>query len=132
MKKKFIPKNILVKELGVLGNGSPTYQKNNHSSKNVIIDKTAKDIKMKFDITITEDMKCLQTPYWLPKMYKDPIGARFIIASKKCTVKTISKNVTSDFKLLFRAIQKCHNKSKNFSGINYFWVVQNNVPVLDT
>ena len=83
IKCKRLYANVLLKELGVLGNGSPTYQKINHSSKNEIIDKTAKDIKKKIDITITEDMKCLPTLYWLSKMHKEPIGARFIIASKK-------------------------------------------------
>ena len=41
----------------------------------------------KFDLNITELDKPLPIMYWLPKMHKTSIGARFIIASKNCSTK---------------------------------------------
>ena len=32
--------------------------------------------------------KALPLMYWIPKMHKNPIGARFIVASKSCSTKT--------------------------------------------
>ena len=39
---------------------------------------------------ITEKEKTLPIMYWIPKMHKNPTGARFIIASKKYSTKQIS------------------------------------------
>ena len=36
----------------------------------------------------------------IPKMHKSPIRTRFIIASKQCVIKPLSKNITAAFKLL--------------------------------
>ena len=40
-----------------------------------------------FDIKIEKESKQLPSMYWIPKMNEKPVGARFIIASKKCTTK---------------------------------------------
>ena len=99
--KRFYAETLL-KEFGVLGNNSKTYEKviNNKTS---IINNTVKEINNQFSIKISDDMKALPTPYWLPKMHKTPTGTRFIIASKQCTVKDLSKKVTSAFKLIYKA-----------------------------
>ena len=39
----------------------------------------------RFEIQIEEKSKQLPSMYWIPKMHKKPVGARFIIAFKKCT-----------------------------------------------
>ena len=39
--------------------------------------------------------------------------------------------MTSLFCLFFRQIQKYNNKCRFFTGVNAFWVVQNNKPVID-
>ena len=75
-------------------------------------------------------MKKLPSVYWLPKMHKSPIGSRFIIASKECTTKKLSKNVTAAFKLVYKSIESYHKKIEFFSGIHSFWVIQNNLPVI--
>ena len=36
---------------------------------------------------ITEKEKTLSVMYWVPKIYENPTGARFIIASKTCSAK---------------------------------------------
>ena len=38
--------------------------------------------------------------YWIPKLHKTPIVARFIIASRKCSTKPLSKAVSKVFKLI--------------------------------
>ena len=38
-------------------------------------------------------MKGLSRSYWIPKMYKLSIGNRFVIVSKQCVIKHLSKNV---------------------------------------
>ena len=35
---------------------------------------------------VPENMKVLETPYWIPKMQKSLIGTRFIIPSKQCVI----------------------------------------------
>ena len=58
----------------------------------------------KFDLVLKEEMKVLACLYWSPKLHKDPIGERYIIASPECSVKPLLKDVTSILKL-FRVIQ---------------------------
>ena len=76
-------------------------------------------------MSIPENMKALPKAYWIPKMHKSLIGARFIIASKECVVKPLSKNITAVSKLLYKSMEKYYNKSKFNSRVNSFWVIQN-------
>ena len=120
---------ILLKEFGMLGTPSKTYEKISNSLDSVITS-TTKNIKDKFSLNTEESMKKLPSAYWLPKMHKSPIGSRFIIASKECTTKKLSKLVTAAFKLVYKSIESYHKKVEFFSGIHSFWVIQNNLPVL--
>ena len=45
--------------------------------------------------------------YWLPKMLKTPICARFVVASNYCSAKPVSEI----FKMIFNAVESLHNKS---------------------
>ena len=69
---------------------------------------------------------CLPHMYWLPKMHKSPIKARFIIASPKSSTKPLSRAITSAFHLFYIQIESYIDKCRFFSGVNTFWVVQNN------
>ena len=42
--------------------------------------------------------------YWFPEMCKNPTGARFNIAVRKCSSKTLSRTVAKAFKLIFKQI----------------------------
>ena len=98
-----------------------------------IIKQNLSDLKTKFKISdIANDQHRLPRMYWLPKLHKNPIKARFIVAAPKCTVKHLSKNVTSVFQLFYKQIEAYNHKSKFFSGVNTFWVVQNNKPVIQS
>ena len=128
--KKFYVE-VLLKEFGILGNNNFTYQRVN-INKNDIINQHVSYIKNNFSLTVDQQMRTLPLPYWLPKMHKTPIGSRFIIASSNCSIKPLSKKVTSAFKLIFNTIQSYHKKSKFYSEMNTFWVIQNNIPVLES
>ena len=68
----------------------------------------------------------------MPKMHKNPIKARFIIAFPKSSIKPLARTITSIFCLFFRQIQTNNDKCRFFTGVNTFCVVQNNRPVTDT
>ena len=60
--------------------------------------------------------------YWIHKMHKNPTAACFIIASKICSTKQISKYVSIVF-----------NSFTNFlSNYNKFWVLQNSEPIIQS
>ena len=69
--------------------------------------------------------------YWMPKTHKNPVKARFIIASPKSSIKPLARTITSIFRLFFRQIQTYNDKCGFFTGVNTFWVVQSNKPVTD-
>ena len=82
------------------------------------------DLKIRFciaDIPIKNHQ--LPNMYWMPKMHKNTIKARFIIASPKSYIKSLSRNVTSIFRLFCRQIQTYNDKCSLFTGVNIFWVV---------
>ena len=89
-------------------------------------------MKEKFNIKVDESNKSLPIAYWMPKMHKSPIAFRFIIASKSCVNKELSKYVAAVFKLFYEQIKVYHEKVKFFSGIKTFWILQNSQPVLDS
>ena len=69
--------------------------------------------------------------YWIPKMHKDPIKFRFIVAAVKCSLKPLAKTITNILKRFYKQIETYNLKSKYYSGgINTFWVVQDKEPVL--
>ena len=90
-------------------------------------------MKIKFGIdNISVKNHGLPNMYWMPKMYKNLIKARFIIASSKSSIKPLASTITSIFVcLFFRQIQTYNDKCRFFTGVNSFWVVQNNKPVID-
>ena len=67
----------------------------------------------------------------MPKMHKNLIKARFIIASPKSSIKPLARTITSVFHFFFRQIQIYNDKCRFFTGVNTFWVVQNKKPVID-
>ena len=97
--------SITAKELGLINNSdTDTYNKIKNLSANNIIDENIRDLKnklglAKFDI----ENHCLPYMYWMPKMHKNPIKDRFIIASPKSSIKPLARTITSIFGLFFQA-----------------------------
>ena len=69
--------------------------------------------------------------YWMPKMHKKPIGARFIVASKHCSTKPLTNVVSRVFKVLYQQVESFHKKSFFYSNYNKFWVVENSFPIIE-
>ena len=124
---------VLIRELGLVNEvGSKTYDGKIRKNSADIVKKNVKDLKKEFDIDVSSDNSCLPHIYWLPKMHKNPIKFRFIIAAPKCSIKPLSKAVTSVFKLFYNQIEHYNLKSYFYSSIKTFWVIQNNQPVIDS
>ena len=68
----------------------------------------------------------------MSKNHKTPIKERFIVASPVCSIKPLAKSLTSLFRVFFKQIETYNAKCRFFSGVNTFWVVQNNKPVTDS
>ena len=126
--KKYYVARIL-DELGLNDKPSETYNMVNIPKCDII--KENSDLCKSFGLTVTEKQKTLPMMHWIPKMHKDPIGCRFIIASKDCSTKPLTQAVSKVFKMIFNTVESFHNKSLFYSRINKFWVVQNSFPVLD-
>ena len=77
-------------------------------------------------------MQDLPVMYWIPKMHKNPISFCFIIASPVCSVKPLSKDITSIFKLFYEKVERYHTKGRVWSGIKTFWTIQNSYPVISS
>ena len=126
--------NVLVKELqfdNTETNLDQTYTRIYDSSVS-ISNTILKDIKRMFNLDNTPvENHCLPKMYWIPKMHKNPSKSRFIVAAPKCSIKPLSKAITSAFKLFYRQIESYNNKCRFFSGINTFWVIQNSRQVTE-
>ena len=82
-----------------------------HKLKEEVIDDNI-TLSTKFELEAQNDFKTLPIIYRLAKLDKNPTGARFIVASRKCNTKTSSKTATKTFELIFKQIQSFHEKSQ--------------------
>ena len=108
-----------------------TYTFINNTNKDQII-KEHKFYLSKHEINLVNNMQDLPVMYWIPKMHKNPISFRFIIASPVCSVKPLSKDITSIFKLFYEKVERYHTEGKVWSGIKTFWTIQNSYPVISS
>ena len=125
--------SVITRELGFNNNSSiDTYNKAGGLSGNDITNKNITDLKIKFGVDkIPIENHQLPNMCCMRKMHKNPIEARFIIASLKSSIKHLARTITSVFGLLFRHIKTNNDKCRYFIGVNTFWVVQNNKPIID-
>ena len=85
----------------------------------------------RYGLEVDEGMKALPSMYWSPKLHKDPIGSRFIIASKQTSLKPLLKDLTCIFKLFQKQVESYNDKSRVWAGVSGFWVIQNSNPVIE-
>merc|ERR1711965_1077273 len=74
------------------------------------------------DLKTDEKMEKLPSMYWIPKLHKNPIGERFIIASPECSIKPLLKDVTCILKLLQNNVTNYHDKRRVSTNVSNFWV----------
>ena len=126
-KKHYV--DVIIKEIG--GNlGTDTYAKSDLCKEEIMSD--SQEFSKRVGLKVEGDDLNLPIMYWMPKMHKSPSGSRFIIASKHCSTKPLSKAVSNAFKLIFRQIENFHKNAKFLSNYNKFWVLQNCDPILST
>ena len=123
---------VLVSELG-LDNAKicSTYAKINCSAQE-IIDKDCETLNKTFNLAVSEDSKKLPHIYWTPKLHKNPLKFRFIIAAPNCSIKPLSKAITKIFRLFYRQVETYNAKSFFYSQVKTFWVIQNNEHVINS
>ena len=78
---------------------------------------------------MTEVDESLPIMYWLPKIHKTPVGARFIVASYYCSTNPLSDTISKNFKMIFNTVESFHKKGFFYLGCKKFWVVQNSFPI---
>ena len=71
-------------------------------------------LEKKFNANLSSEDKSLRHKYWIPKLQKQPTESRFITAAPKCSVKTLSKALTSILRSLFNQINACNDKCPFF------------------
>ena len=120
---------VILKEIGVLGEGNNTYQVTDKTKDEIINENVEYSKRLHF--TIDDSEKVLPIMYWTPKMHKTPSGTRYIVASKLCSTKRVSKVISNVFKLIFRQTENFHLNAKFLSNYNKFWVLQNSKPIID-
>ena len=67
-----------------------------------------------------------------PKIHKSPTGSRFIIGSKKSSLKPLGKAITKIFKVLFHHKRRYFRKAGFFSGLKYCWCIDSHQEVIET
>ena len=84
--------SVISRELGLNNNSSTdTYSNADGLSANDIIDWNIRGLKVKFGFdNIPIENHRLPNMYWMPEMHKNPIKARFIIASPKSSIKPLA------------------------------------------
>ena len=118
---------VILKEVGILGQPKDTYVASNKTAEEIIHDDLLYTERMK--LKVEKRNESLPSMYWMPKMHKNPTGQRFIIASKFCSTKPLSKSISRVFSLIFTQIENFHTKAKFLSSYNKFWVLKNVTPV---
>ena len=115
----------------ILSNNSPsdTYEFITKSPSDII--QEHRSTLSKHELKMEEGMNCLPSMYWIPKLHKNPVGNRFIIASPKCSLKALLKDVTPILKLFQNQIKSFHDKNRVWTGVSNFWIIQNNTPVVE-
>ena len=124
--------DVLAKELGLIGSGGCTTYERIDRIKDGIIEKDCSSLLKKFKLPVPEESKKLPHIYWLPKLHKNPIKFRFIVAAPNCSIKPLGQTITKLFKLFYRQIEKYNNKSFFYSYTKTFWVTQNNEEVINS
>lgn len=121
---------VILKEIGILGEGNNTYTSTDLSKDHIVNDNL--QYTKRLNMAVEETELDLPVMYWIPKKHKNPTGKRFIIASKLCSTKQISTAVSNAFKLVYSQVENFHKKAKFLSNYNKFWVLQNSKPIIDT
>ena len=82
------------------------------------------------NVWVLKSQKKTPIMYWTPKMHNNQVGASFIIGSKICFAKQISKSVSNIFKLVYSQIENFYKNARFLSNYNKFWALENSDPII--
>ena len=98
----------LLGELDLTNSKSKIYSKATHSIEKII--QANISYCKTFDMNIKELDKSLPITYWLPKIHKTPVSARFAVASYYCSTSPLSDTISKIFKMIFDTVKGFHKK----------------------
>ena len=108
---------------------SASYNLSQDTVEEVINDVTAKC--QTIGVEVDMDNKELPQIYATIKMHKDPVKFRFIIGSRKCVTKQVAKKLVKILQLIMKIHRRYCDKIKYYTGIERYWIVDNNSTVLE-
>ena len=73
---------VSLKKIGILDAGNKTYEKINKIQEEIIQDNSEYNTHLKLSKGSKDNS--LPIIYWIPKLHKNPVRSRFIIASNNC------------------------------------------------
>ena len=86
---------------------------------------------LEIGIPVKGDNKTLPQIHATIKMHKNPVKFRFIIGARNCVTKQIAKKLVKIFQLIMKIHRRYCNKIKFYTGIERFWIIENNAQVLE-
>ena len=124
----FICKRFYLEKINSILNEDTTYKKCNVSATE-IKRQLINNCKSYFGIEVSQD---LGIPFIqiLPKFHKNPIDFRVIITSNKACTKPISNLVSNALKLIDNNIYKYCDAIYRHTGIQCYWIINSNNPIL--
>ena len=66
--------------------------------------------------------------YWLPKIHKTPVGARFIVPSYYCSTNPFSDTISKNVKMIFNTVESFHKKGFFYLGCKKLMVINYSKP----
>ena len=94
---------VILKEIGILDAGNKTYEKINKTQVGITQDNV--EYNTRFKLSNESKNKSFLIICGISKLHKNPVGSRFIIASKNCSTKPLSNAVSNVFKLIYSQIE---------------------------
>lgn len=94
--------------------------------------KITSDYSNNLGVKVERHNQKLPFKYILPKFHKQPVKYRPIIASKSCTTKQVSHIVSLCLSKVLERRKKYCQSIYHSTGINTYWVIDNNKPILQT
>ena len=108
---------VILKGIGILDAGNEMYEEIKRNQEKTIQDNSEYNTRLKLSIGSKD--KSLPIMYQIPKLHKNPVESRFIIASKNFSTRLLSKTVSNVFKLIYCE----HNNS--IINLNSFLITTN-------
>ena len=92
---------LLIKKIGIDPNVVSNYSGTHNMldiDDQLIINEHSESLQKYFKFKVSHDNKVFPSIYWIPKLHKNPVKAKFIILSPRSSLKSLMKSVTSALK----------------------------------